>query len=72
MFVILNDNEMSIAPPVGAMSSYLSTINSHQAFEKLKLLEKKLKVICLLHLEKGLEEHDNLLLEEASQHFLKI
>ena len=27
MFVILNDNEMSIAPPVGAMSSYLSTIN---------------------------------------------
>ena len=33
MFVILNDNEMSIAPPVGAMSSYLSTINSHQAFE---------------------------------------
>ena len=37
MFVILNDNEMSIAPPVGAMSSYLSTINSHQAFEKLKL-----------------------------------
>ena len=37
MFVILNDNEMSIAPPVGAMSSYLSTINSHQAFGKLKL-----------------------------------
>ena len=32
MFVILNYNEMSIAPPVGAMSSYLSTINSHQAF----------------------------------------
>ena len=24
MFVILNDNEMSIAPPVGAMSKYLS------------------------------------------------
>ena len=32
MFVILNDNEMSIAPPVGAMSSYLSTINSHHSF----------------------------------------
>ncbi|MEJ6396683.1 1-deoxy-D-xylulose-5-phosphate synthase [Yoonia sp. 208BN28-4] len=26
MFVILNDNEMSIAPPVGAMSSYLSQL----------------------------------------------
>ena len=24
MFVILNDNEMSIAPPVGAMSKYMS------------------------------------------------
>ncbi|MEQ6250782.1 1-deoxy-D-xylulose-5-phosphate synthase [Sulfitobacter sp. HNIBRBA3233] len=28
MFVILNDNEMSIAPPVGAMSSYLSRLNA--------------------------------------------
>ena len=27
MFVILNDNEMSIAPPVGAMSSYLSSLS---------------------------------------------
>ena len=26
MFVILNDNEMSIAPPVGAMSAYLSKL----------------------------------------------
>ncbi len=26
LFVILNDNDMSIAPPVGAMSSYLNTI----------------------------------------------
>ncbi len=28
MFVILNDNEMSIAPPVGAMSTYLSRISA--------------------------------------------
>ena len=28
MFVILNDNEMSIAPPVGAMSKYLSSLHS--------------------------------------------
>ncbi len=28
MFVILNDNEMSIAPPVGAMSQYLSNLYS--------------------------------------------
>jgi 1-deoxy-D-xylulose-5-phosphate synthase len=29
MFVILNDNEMSIAPPVGAMSKYLSNLYAH-------------------------------------------
>ena len=28
LIVILNDNEMSIAPPVGAMSAYLSRLNS--------------------------------------------
>ncbi len=27
LFVILNDNEMSIAPPVGAMSTYLSSLS---------------------------------------------
>ncbi|MFK7869438.1 MAG: 1-deoxy-D-xylulose-5-phosphate synthase [Roseobacter sp.] len=27
LFVILNDNEMSIAPPVGAMSNYLSSLS---------------------------------------------
>ena len=27
LFVILNDNEMSIAPPVGAMSAYLSSLS---------------------------------------------
>src|SRR5210317_1138161 len=37
MFVILNDNEMSIAGPVGAMSSYLSGMNGHNVFEHLKL-----------------------------------
>ena len=36
LFVILNDNEMSIAPPVGAMSSYLSRVNSNDVFGKLK------------------------------------
>ncbi|MDJ0628131.1 MAG: 1-deoxy-D-xylulose-5-phosphate synthase [Rhodobacter sp.] len=38
LFVILNDNEMSIAPPVGAMSTYLSGLYSSPpaaAFEKM-------------------------------------
>ena len=35
LFVILNDNEMSIAPPVGAMSSYLSRIYAGEPFQDL-------------------------------------
>ncbi len=37
-FVILNDNEMSIAPPVGAMSKYLSSLYANQQFYTLKEL----------------------------------
>ncbi len=36
MIVILNDNEMSIAPPVGAMSSYLSRLYAEEPFQNLK------------------------------------
>jgi 1-deoxy-D-xylulose-5-phosphate synthase len=32
LFVILNDNEMSIAPPVGAMSKYISGLYGSQPF----------------------------------------
>ena len=31
MFVILNDNDMSIAPPVGAMNTYLNRLNAPHA-----------------------------------------
>lgn len=31
LFVILNDNDMSIAPPVGAMNSYLNRLNAPHA-----------------------------------------
>lgn len=34
LFVILNDNEMSIAPPVGAMSKYLSGLNPLMPFAR--------------------------------------
>ncbi len=36
LFVILNDNEMSIAPPVGALSSYLSRLYAEAPFQELK------------------------------------
>ena len=40
MFVILNDNEMSIAPPVGAMSAYLSRMYAGEPFQELKSAAK--------------------------------
>ncbi len=39
MFVILNDNEMSIAPPVGAMSKYLSGLYASPLGEMQKMAE---------------------------------
>ncbi len=40
MFVILNDNEMSIAPPVGALSSYLSRLYAEPPLQDLKAAAK--------------------------------
>ena len=40
LIVILNDNEMSIAPPVGAMSAYLSRLYAGQPFQELKAAAK--------------------------------
>ncbi len=40
MVVILNDNEMSIAPPVGAMSSYLSRLYTEDPFQDFKAAAK--------------------------------
>ena len=40
LIVILNDNEMSIAPPVGAMSSYLSQLYAGAPFQELKAAAK--------------------------------
>ncbi len=40
MFVILNDNNMSIAPPVGALSTYLSRLYEAEPFQELKAAAK--------------------------------
>lgn len=40
MFVILNDNKMSIAPPVGALSSYLSQLYAGAPFQEMKAAAK--------------------------------
>jgi 1-deoxy-D-xylulose-5-phosphate synthase len=41
LIVILNDNDMSIAPPVGAMSAYLARLVSGSTYKGLRGLGKK-------------------------------
>ncbi|MES2677801.1 MAG: 1-deoxy-D-xylulose-5-phosphate synthase [Pseudomonadota bacterium] len=41
LIVILNDNDMSIAPPVGAMSNYLSKLAASKSYLKFRGLSKK-------------------------------
>ncbi len=42
LIVILNDNDMSIAPPVGAMSAYLARLGSGRTYLKLRDIGKQL------------------------------
>ncbi len=42
LIVILNDNDMSIAPPTGAMSHYLSRVASSKSYLKIRDLSKKM------------------------------
>ncbi len=51
LIVILNDNDMSIAPPVGAMSAYLARLISGRPFRSLRELAKQV----VSHLPKKLQ-----------------
>jgi len=52
LIVILNDNDMSIAPPVGAMSAYLSRLLSSKSFISLRHIAKEVA----RHFPKPLED----------------
>jgi 1-deoxy-D-xylulose-5-phosphate synthase len=52
LIVVLNDNDMSIAPPVGAMSAYLSRLLSSKSFISLRHLAKEVA----RHFPKPLED----------------
>ena len=41
LIVILNDNDMSIAPPVGGMSAYLAGLVSGNAYQRVRRLGKE-------------------------------
>ena len=45
LIVILNDNDMSIAPPVGAMSAYLSRLISSRSYLNLRQIAKQIASI---------------------------
>ena len=42
LIVVLNDNDMSIAPPVGALSAYLSRLISSKSFRSARHLAKEI------------------------------
>src|SRR6202795_1862624 len=42
LIVVLNDNDMSIAPPVGAMSAYLSRLLSSKSYQSLRHLAREM------------------------------
>lgn len=59
LLVILNDNDMSISPPVGAMSNYLTKVLSSQLYSSVKKESKKVlsKMPSVWELAKKTEEH---------------
>lgn len=59
LLVILNDNDMSISPPVGALNRYLAQLMSGQFYAKARDMGKNVlkQVPPLLELAKRLEQH---------------
>ncbi len=55
LIVILNDNDMSIAPPVGAMSAYLARLVSSRHYLSLREIGKKIAHLLPRPMEKGVE-----------------
>ncbi|MBV8976038.1 MAG: 1-deoxy-D-xylulose-5-phosphate synthase [Alphaproteobacteria bacterium] len=55
LIVILNDNDMSIAPPVGAMSAYLARLVSSRSYRGFRKLGKKIAHWLPRPMEKGVE-----------------
>jgi len=57
LLVILNDNDMSISPPVGALNRYLARLMSGQFYAAAKNVGKSVLPAPMLELAKKLEEH---------------
>ena len=57
MLVILNDNDMSISPPVGALNRYLARLMSGQFYAQAKNVGKSILPAPMRQLAKRFEEH---------------
>src|ERR1700693_3079388 len=57
LLVVLNDNDMSISPPVGALNRYLARLMSGQFYAKAKHVGKSVLPAPVRELDKRLEEH---------------
>ncbi|MES2933894.1 MAG: 1-deoxy-D-xylulose-5-phosphate synthase [Pseudomonadota bacterium] len=57
MLVVLNDNDMSISPPVGALNRYLARLMSGQFYAAARNVGKSVLPGKMLELAKKLEEH---------------
>jgi 1-deoxy-D-xylulose-5-phosphate synthase len=57
LLVILNDNDMSISPPVGALNRYLARLMSGKFYATAKNVGKSVLPAPMLELAKRFEEH---------------
>ena len=59
LLVVLNDNEMSISPPVGALTNYLATLLSGRMYDTAKRASEHIlkRVPGMLELARRAEEH---------------
>ena len=55
LIVILNDNDMSIAPPVGAMSAYLARLVSSRSYRGFRTFGKKIAHFLPRRVERSVE-----------------
>ena len=55
LVVVLNDNDMSIAPPTGAMSAYLSRVVSSHAYRSFRHVAKQLSTYFPRRIQKAAE-----------------
>ncbi len=70
LIVILNDNDMSIAPPVGAMSAYLSELISSRPYQSIRDLVKEVASRFPTQIEKTARRAKDLARDIVSGHSL--